>query len=118
MARSGGRWRDLPERLGDYDTVTNPTLPPMSAKTQSWPKKPRHRNCSDKLDLQLLRGAAGQDRTAWRLIAKAWPLCRSVRSKAARTIGSRIRLEIGQPISAAETLGFCIACANVASITH
>jgi transposase len=21
MARSGGRWRDLPERLGDYDTV-------------------------------------------------------------------------------------------------
>jgi transposase len=21
MARSGGRWRDLPERLGDYETV-------------------------------------------------------------------------------------------------
>jgi transposase len=21
MARSGGRWRDLPERLGDYNTV-------------------------------------------------------------------------------------------------
>ena len=24
MARSGGRWRDLPERLGDYETVKRP----------------------------------------------------------------------------------------------
>jgi transposase len=27
MARSGGRWRDLPDHLGDYDTVKRRYLP-------------------------------------------------------------------------------------------
>jgi hypothetical protein len=56
------------------------------------------------------RGAALRNRLARRREREASPLSRSARAKAARTSGSRIRLEIGKPVTAAETVSFDTGC--------